>query len=309
MTTPRPHGSGRSAAIPVTIVHACLREGGGGSPTAVVPETGDLALDDAARRRIPALVGTSHAVFLSAGPDGGTAVRFFTAEGELPACGHGTVAAFAYLADRAGTPTYRATLTATHGGHTLRGEASLHEGLVRAEFEVGSVALREPTAQELGLLLPALGLPLVAAARIATLGRPRLLVRLPNRGALDSLAPDLPALEEACRSLDLLGCYAYTALPAAGRRYAARMFAPAIGVPEDIANANSTACLAALQHANGGPGTGLTVDMGDRLGSPATISASPVPAPTASSAAAPPTSTPLIRVGGLARVETPSPLG
>jgi trans-2,3-dihydro-3-hydroxyanthranilate isomerase len=43
------------------------------------------------------------------------------------------------------------------------------------------------------------------------------------------------------------------------------MFAPSIGVPEDIANANSTACLAAHL------GRGLAVDMGDALGEPATI--------------------------------------
>jgi len=50
------------------------------------------------------------------------------------------------------------------------------------------------------------------------------------------------------------------------------MFAPSIGVPEDIANANSTACLASYL---AGRGTStLAVDMGDSLGSPATITTS-----------------------------------
>jgi len=49
------------------------------------------------------------------------------------------------------------------------------------------------------------------------------------------------------------------------------MFAPSIGVPEDIANANSTACLAArLAQRNM---TRIDVDTGDSLGSPATITA------------------------------------
>jgi trans-2,3-dihydro-3-hydroxyanthranilate isomerase len=43
------------------------------------------------------------------------------------------------------------------------------------------------------------------------------------------------------------------------------MFAPSIGVPEDIANANSTACLAAFL------GRELAVDMGDALGAPSTV--------------------------------------
>lgn len=88
----------------VTIVEACAREGRGGSPTAVLD---DAAYTAAERRRIPAAAGTSHAVFIAAG-DGedqtrpSHRLRFFTGEGELPACGHGTVAALALLALRYG---------------------------------------------------------------------------------------------------------------------------------------------------------------------------------------------------------------
>jgi predicted PhzF superfamily epimerase YddE/YHI9 len=77
------------------------------------------------------------------------------------------------------------------------------------------------------------------------------------------------------------------------------MFAPAIGVPEDIANANSTACLATALHATGALGVGpsrpgrLAVDMGDSLDSPATVTA------TVTAVAG---HRPLIRVGGTARV-------
>jgi trans-2,3-dihydro-3-hydroxyanthranilate isomerase len=63
---------------------------------------------------------------------------------------------------------------------------------------------------------------------------------------------------------------------------------PSIGVPEDIANANSTACLAAHLAARGI--TDITVDMGDALGSPATITASARKSPTG----------PKILVGGAA---------
>jgi predicted PhzF superfamily epimerase YddE/YHI9 len=70
----------------------------------------------------------------------------------------------------------------------------------------------------------------------------------------------------------------------------ARMFAPSIGVPEDIANANSTACLAAHLAVRGV--TDLSVDMGDALGSPATITASTRQSPTG----------PRIFVGGVATI-------
>ncbi len=81
----------------VTIVNACLRDGAGGSPTAVLEETG---LSDEERCRIPVAMGTSHAVFVEPGEP--VSLRFFTATGELPACGHGTVAALVYLATRGG---------------------------------------------------------------------------------------------------------------------------------------------------------------------------------------------------------------
>jgi trans-2,3-dihydro-3-hydroxyanthranilate isomerase len=48
--------------LPVAIVRACLRDGEGGSPTAVME---DAPLPDHKRRRVPEHTGTSHAVFVS----------------------------------------------------------------------------------------------------------------------------------------------------------------------------------------------------------------------------------------------------
>ncbi|GAB3972821.1 PhzF family isomerase [Actinoallomurus acanthiterrae] len=276
---------------PVTIVQACLRDGGGGSPTAIVAEPTWPA--DADRRQVPLLAGVSHAVFVDAESGGdAVALRFFTAEGELPACGHGTVAALAYLIERTGEPEYRAVLR-TAGGREIRGRARRRGDLVTAGFEAGRIGLREPTAEELADVAFALGSPartLASDVRVATLGRPRMLVPVTSRSVLGALRPDLRALRSACLRHGLLGCYVYTK-PAEGR-CAARMFAPAIGVPEDIANANSTACLAARLHAAEPGHPGITVDMGDSLDSPATITATVLDsAPGADS---------LVQVGGAA---------
>ncbi|WP_043677369.1 PhzF family phenazine biosynthesis protein [Streptomyces xylophagus] len=267
--------------LSVTIVRACLREGVGGSPTAVL---GELPLSDDERRLVPVLAGTSHAVFVS--PRGSeVALRFFTAEGELPACGHGTVAALAFLAERAGGSEYRGTLRAA--GRSFAGWA-VREGVrVRAAFEPGPVALREPTAAECGLVVPTLGVTrdmLAPGTRVASVGRARLLVPVASRSVLAALAPDFGRLRAACDRFGFLGCYVYS-VPTRSGRIAARMFAPSIGVPEDIANANSTACLAADLAGRGV--TEIAVDMGDSLGSPATITAS---------------AEPLVRLGGTAEV-------
>ncbi|WP_406840519.1 PhzF family phenazine biosynthesis protein [Streptomyces sp. AHU1] len=268
--------------LPVTIVHACLREGRGGSPTAVVDEASAAGrpLTDDERRRVPALAGTSHAVFLpdDRGPGGSgderpaVPARFFTTEGELPACGHGTVAALAFLATRAEHGEYRAGLRVS--GRVVEGRAAPG---APASFDVtfgaGPVRLREPTREELALLLPLLGLPATAGpgACVATLGRPRLLVPVGTRSALASLSPAPGPLAAACDRLGLLGCFAHSPGPATAR-VAARMFAPSIGVPEDIVNVNSSACLAAHLLARHGTPR-IDVDMGDTLGCPSTLTA------------------------------------
>jgi trans-2,3-dihydro-3-hydroxyanthranilate isomerase len=124
---------------------------------------------------------------------------------------------------------------------------------------------------------------------VASVGRPRLLVPVATHSVLAALAPDFDRLRVACDHLGLLGCYVYCA-PTADGHVTARMFAPAIGVPEDIANANSTACLAASLARWGI--TEITVDMGDTLNTPATITADARHSDTG----------PLVRVGGAAAV-------
>ncbi|MFI6599283.1 PhzF family phenazine biosynthesis protein [Nonomuraea sp. NPDC050536] len=251
--------------LPVAIVRACLRDGSGGSPTAVMDEA---PLSDDERRRVPVLMGTSHAVFVSV-HHGQPALRFFTAEGELPACGHGTVAALAFLAERAGGEEYRAILHAS--GRAFAGWSVRENTQVNTTFEAGPVDLREPTAIERDLVLPALGITSnTPGSRVAAVGRARMLVPVATPSALAALDPDLERLRIACDRLGFLGCYVYSA-PTRTGRVPARMFAPSIGVAEDIANANSTACLAA--HLAGQGITHLAVDMGDSLGSPSRITA------------------------------------
>ncbi|MFR9776579.1 PhzF family phenazine biosynthesis protein [Micromonospora sp. MS34] len=269
---------------PVTIVHACRRAGRGGSPTAVVDETSST---DADRRAVPVAAGTSHAVFLSHATRGVVPLRFFTATGELPACGHGTVAALAVLAERSGAREYETVLRS--GGRTFVGRATVAGSRCEAFFDPGPVELRVAAPAERASVLSALGLGPGAPCRVASVGRPRLLVEVPDRTALAGLAPDLDRLREACDRSGLLGCYVHSA-PAPDGRVAARMFAPSIGVREDIANANSTACLAA--HLAGRGRCALAVDMGDSLGEPSTVVATARPGPAG----------PLVLVGGAATV-------
>ncbi|MER7591456.1 PhzF family phenazine biosynthesis protein [Micromonospora sp. NPDC127501] len=268
----------------VTIVNACLRGGRGGSPTSVVDEPLSPApdaryvLSDAERSRVPVRMGTSHAVFVGrVVGDEPVDLRFFTAEGELPACGHGTVAAVAYLAGRRGGGEHEFRLRVS--GRTFVGRAACDGDRIRAEFDPGPVVVREATSFEVGLVVDALGVAagdLVSGACVASLGRARMLVPVTAPGAVVALDPRLDRLRAACDRLGLLGCYVYS-VPTRVGGVVARMFAPSIGVAEDVANVNSTACLAARMAGNGF--TELTADMGDVLGEPATIVTAARPGP------------------------------
>jgi PhzF family phenazine biosynthesis protein len=252
--------------LAVTIVNACLRDGRGGSPTAVMA---DDDFSDAERSRIPAMFGTSHAVFVDVLDADTLGMRFFTSAGELPACGHGTIAALAFTS-AADVGMNREVLLRT-GARRFSGKVVNRRGICEVMFEPGGIELREAYETErelaLGVLGPRAGV-LVPKVSVASIGRARLLVPVASRAALAALLPDLDRLRAGCDQLGLLGCYVYSAAGSDGR-CAARMFAPGIGVSEDIANANSTACLVARLARDGT--RNITVDMGDSVGQPASI--------------------------------------
>jgi trans-2,3-dihydro-3-hydroxyanthranilate isomerase len=260
--------------LPVTIIDACQRNGRGGSPTAVLD---DADLPDDERARLPELLGTSHVVFVGMPetPDDPVSLRFFTSAGELPACGHGTVAALAYLASRAGARAVQTTLSA--GGRIFEGQATRVGDGFLASFDPGPVTLRPATDDEVRRVLAAIGVggeQLGGTPYVASVGRERMLVPVVSVEALAGLSPDFGQLRRACDHSGLLGSFVYC-VPSASGRGSARMFAPSIGVDEDIANANSTACLAAYLTSLG---LGhLSIDMGDAVGVPATIVATTTP--------------------------------
>jgi trans-2,3-dihydro-3-hydroxyanthranilate isomerase len=244
--------------VEVTVVDACLRAGAGGSPTAVVTSGDDLDFT-----RIPPLAGTSHVAVI--GRD--RSVRFFTADGELPGCGHGTVAAIAVLA--AGAAGFDGRLRA--GGRDFAASGVSSAGTVEAWFDQGPVALEPAGAELVAAFLDAIGLAAPDPGDppvLASPGRSRLLLPVTDRGVLAALRPDQERLARVSRRFGQLGCFVHTGSPGT----AARMFAPAIGVPEDVANANSTGCLAAHRRATGHD-PAVAVDQGDTLGRPSTVRA------------------------------------
>ncbi|WP_433795941.1 PhzF family phenazine biosynthesis protein [Actinoplanes sp. CA-252034] len=232
----------------ITVVDACVRDGRGGSPTLVADDEGGD------RCAIVRSSGASHGAFLDL-----PIVRFFTGTSELRNCGHGTIAAHAVLLSRSGSTRQR--LTQHTGGRVYEVTATrLADGGIEVWFDQGPVTVEAPPA-DLGEILGALALDDHGGIVVASPGIPRLLIPVADPSAL---APDFPRLAQACRDLEMLGCLVYRL---DGPVAVARLFAPAIGVDEDVANANSSGCLAAHL------GRPVEVWQGDALGRPSAIRA------------------------------------
>jgi trans-2,3-dihydro-3-hydroxyanthranilate isomerase len=260
------------------MVEACLRGGAGGSLTAVLVD--GTGLDDAELAAIAPRAGASHLAVLYGDRTlvGRQPVRFFTSEGELPACGHGTVAAITVLALWAPGARFDGGLRA--GGRDFDATGDLEsgaEGVVEAWFDQGVVQRRPVTAAEQLSFLAALGLEggdldPDDEVVVTSPGRERLLIPVADPEVLAGLRPDQQRLAAVSRDFDQLGCFVYVPPTSAGR-VVGRMFAPVIGVPEDVANANSAGCLAAHLLATGRNPV-VAVDQGDTLGRPSTVRAS-----------------------------------
>jgi trans-2,3-dihydro-3-hydroxyanthranilate isomerase len=234
----------------ITVVDACVRDGSGGSPTVVADD--DAAFSDADRCAIVRSSGASHGAFLDL-PE----VRFFTGTSELRNCGHGTIAAHAVLLSRSDQPEQR--VVQRTGGRAFAATATrLSDGGIEVWFDQGPVTVSAP-AGDLAGVLDALGIGDPGGVVVASPGTPRLLIPVADPMAL---APDFPRLARECRVRGLLGCFVYRLDGPVAR---ARLFAPAIGVDEDVANANSSGCLAA--HLGGR----IEVWQGDALGRPSAV--------------------------------------
>lgn len=183
------------------------------------------------------------------GADHDLRVRFFTPRSEVGFVGHATLAAHAVLA---------AQCVWAHRLQKQRTGIVTIERLENASgtsFSFGQPAprLRGPIEPALlGALLEALGLraddldarcPATLAGEHST----RCLLAVRDGGVLARLQPDLMRLAALSAAGAAPGFFVYTLQPAvADCQTEARMFCPALGIPEDPVSGNAHAMLAAL---------------------------------------------------------------
>lgn len=206
---------------------------GQGNRAGVVLEAHDLSEEE--MQALAAFLEAPETVFVTRQGGGRLQVRYFTPTQEVEFCGHATVALGLTLA-QAGWWAGEALELETLAGRVplqLVCQAGVpHQiWMQQQEHQMRPVptAFRRDLAEALGISdrLVHRGLPLASAST----GLWTVFVPLLDSSVVDSLEPDLAAIAELSEMLEVGSVYAYA--PMGVNRFAARDFAPVLGVPED----------------------------------------------------------------------------
>jgi PhzF family phenazine biosynthesis protein len=225
-----------------------------GNPASVVLDADgrDEAMLLAIAREFP---GTETAFVLApTAADHDLRLRFFNARKEWPFIGHATIAAHAVLLDvgrrglgrclqHSGTGIIEVLAHAAGPGQPRRGSIEFRQSV--PDFDA-PLPLKTTLRIAEALRLPARQLHESLPARLARKGSTRLLVPVENAAALDVITPNFDTLEAIGRELGTEGFFPF-AYQRTGHEVLtdARMFCPALGLPEDPVSGNAHAMLAA----------------------------------------------------------------
>jgi len=267
----------------------------GGNPLAVLFDAADLS--GAEMQRVAAETNLAETAFVTGRAEDAWRVRIFTPVRELPFAGHPTLgSAWAIRALRApGAETLVLALDA--GAIPVRfeaGAAGERAWLTSPPVELGPEADRGAAARAVGLEMRDLAPEL--PVRSVAVGPGFLFVPVASRGAVARARPDPAGLEALARTGAPPSAYVFCADggdregdgrvdggggrersdrgEAAGADAAVRMFAPALGVPEDPATGSAAAGLGAYWLAHGDPPGGALdwrLEQGTERGRPSAL--------------------------------------
>jgi PhzF family phenazine biosynthesis protein len=243
-----------SQKLDICIVNAFANESNSGSPTGVVLRADGLTAKQ--MLKMTQFLDVSHTAFVSDDSGDNFSIRFFTKEGEIKNCAHATIAANFLRATKAEIGGNFTCNQKTIGGEQ-RVEIRNDKGGIKIFFVQDEIKFKPVDDELRDNILNALGLfnedvdtqyPVIKASA----GNFRILMPLKNKEVIKNLRPDFLKIKELSNANQVMGCFTYTMLKCDNEFEAyARMFAPAIGVNEDIINGNSCGCLAAYLLLNG----------------------------------------------------------
>lgn len=257
-------------------VSAFTDTAGQGNRAGVVLNAQQLSSKD--MQDLAAFLEAPETVFVTRMDDGLVRVRYFTPTQEVDFCGHATVALGLILAQAGLWRGENLALETLAGRVPLRlvTEAGRPKQIwmkqLPHEMRPIPASWHKELAEALGLSDRMLhrGLPLAAAST----GLWSVFIPLLDSALLDALEPDFPMIEALSNALGVISLYVYA--PMGVNRFAARDFAPAVGVLEDPVTGSSGGALMGLLVKNGrlpvhkGRAYGL-IYQGHAMGSPGEI--------------------------------------
>lgn len=221
-----------------------------GNPAGVVPEADGLSA--AQMQAIAREMNNSETAFIfsPSASNHDVWVRFFTPTTEVPSCGHATIAAHYVRAREMGLPSCR--VVQKIGAGILPVEIVREGEDYRVVMTQGPPEFWEPfVEQQREEILAALGLtkadlnPLCPVQIVST-GHSKLLIGIRERTTLNRLEPNSARLTEISRQIRCNGYFVFTLANHSGEVLSnGRMFAPAIGIPEDPVTGNANGPLGA----------------------------------------------------------------
>ncbi len=239
--------------VPYLLVDAFTETPDTGNRAGIVLDASELS--DLEMQRVAEILQVSETVFVTYRAGNEVGVRYFTPSTEVNFCGHATLAlAFILTSHVAGSRMFESGIgivwtLATKAGR-IPVELEFHYGALHKawmhqpepRFRPLLQDAQRAIAEALGIdgRMIHRGLP----AAIASTGLWSAFLPLVDTAVLDGLDPDFVALENISRELDIASIHPYA--PTSPTTFAARDFAPIVGILEDPVTGSANGALAVL---------------------------------------------------------------
>lgn len=248
-----------------------------GNPAGVVPDASGLT--DQQMLKIAKEMNLSETAFVFPGSASyDVEVRFFTPTEEVDLCGHATIATFALLKELKQLQEDKIEFKQkTKAGildiklvdnHVVMRQADPHQ--VHKSLNLVSLcSAMNLQIQHMGLSLDQAQIDLIP--EIWSTGLEDILLPVQSLQVLKGLTPDMKALSDLSRSLQVVGVHAFTIEEGV---FWCRNFAPAFGIPEESATGTSNGALGAYlyhHHYSLGESLFFTINQGDWMDRPSRI--------------------------------------
>ena len=208
----------------------------GGNPAGVVLLDGDSFPQEELMRRVAAELRYSETAFIRRHSAREFTIRYFTPNAEVDLCGHATIASF-FLLHRQGLAAGRCCC------HTLAGNLDIAAGeRVMMEMAPPRITATLADSRMIYEALGVFGYQPVLPVQIVSTGLPDLMVPLTDVGTLQSIRPDMTAIETLSRQLGIVSFHPF-AFGEDGYTAHVRDFAPLYGIPEESATGTANAAL------------------------------------------------------------------